>query len=97
MTHDRILTLKGSTWKGPFHLPRMQLECWQTLEELSTGEAPLSSVVIDKSVQELAVISSGAKRSREISNVLNAGEIPRFTRDGSVIKAFHERINESGH
>jgi N-acylglucosamine 2-epimerase len=27
--------LKGNMWKGPFHLPRMQLRCWQILEELS--------------------------------------------------------------
>ncbi len=26
--------LKGNTWKGPFHLPRMQLYCWQLLEEM---------------------------------------------------------------
>jgi len=26
--------LKGNTWKGPFHLPRMQLECWKILEEI---------------------------------------------------------------
>jgi N-acylglucosamine 2-epimerase len=24
--------LKGNLWKGPFHLPRMQLRCWQILE-----------------------------------------------------------------
>lgn len=23
---------KGSLWKGPFHLPRMHLACWQRLE-----------------------------------------------------------------
>jgi N-acylglucosamine 2-epimerase len=27
--------LKGNLWKGPFHLPRMQLRCWQILEQLS--------------------------------------------------------------
>lgn len=27
-------TAKGTWWKGPFHLPRMQLICWQLLEEL---------------------------------------------------------------
>ncbi len=27
--------LKGNLWKGPFHLPRMQLECWRLAEELS--------------------------------------------------------------
>jgi len=26
-------TLKGNLWKGPFHLPRMQLMCWQLLEQ----------------------------------------------------------------
>ena len=27
--------LKGNMWKGPFHLPRMQLYCWKLLEEMS--------------------------------------------------------------
>jgi N-acylglucosamine 2-epimerase len=27
-------TLKGNMWKGPFHLPRMQLYCWKLLEQL---------------------------------------------------------------
>ncbi len=27
------LRLKGSMWKGPFHLPRMLLRCWRMLEE----------------------------------------------------------------
>lgn len=26
--------LKGNMWKGPFHLPRMQLNCWKLLEEM---------------------------------------------------------------
>lgn len=26
--------LKGNGWKGPFHLPRMQLYCWKMLEEI---------------------------------------------------------------
>jgi N-acylglucosamine 2-epimerase len=26
--------LKGNLWKGPFHLPRMQLVCWELLESL---------------------------------------------------------------
>jgi N-acylglucosamine 2-epimerase len=26
--------LKGNMWKGPFHLPRMQLRCWQILEQM---------------------------------------------------------------
>ena len=31
----RISTrLKGNTWKGPFHLPRMQRYCWRLAEEL---------------------------------------------------------------
>ena len=24
--------LKGNLWKGPFHIPRMQLEAWKILE-----------------------------------------------------------------
>jgi N-acylglucosamine 2-epimerase len=27
-------TLKGNMWKGPFHLPRMQLYCWKLLEQI---------------------------------------------------------------
>jgi len=27
-------TIKGNLWKGPFHMPRMQLTCWQVLEEM---------------------------------------------------------------
>jgi len=27
-------TLKGNMWKGPFHLPRMQLNCWKLLERM---------------------------------------------------------------
>lgn len=30
-------TLKGNMWKGPFHLPRMQLYCWKLLEEMKRG------------------------------------------------------------
>jgi len=26
--------LKGNLWKGPFHLPRMQWQCWQLVDEL---------------------------------------------------------------
>ncbi len=26
--------LKGNLWKGPFHMPRMQLVCWRLLEEM---------------------------------------------------------------
>lgn len=28
------VSLKGNLWKGPFHLPRMQLACWRLLEEM---------------------------------------------------------------
>ena len=31
--------LKGNLWKGPFHMPRMQLVCWQILEEMKAGAA----------------------------------------------------------
>jgi N-acylglucosamine 2-epimerase len=27
--------LKGNLWKGPFHMPRMQLVCWQLLETMT--------------------------------------------------------------
>lgn len=27
-------TLKGNLWKGPFHLPRMQLRCWKLMQRL---------------------------------------------------------------
>lgn len=30
----RSVSLKGNLWKGPFHLPRMQLVAWKTLEEM---------------------------------------------------------------
>jgi N-acylglucosamine 2-epimerase len=30
-------SLKGNLWKGPFHLPRMQLRAWRLLEEASPG------------------------------------------------------------
>ncbi len=30
--------LKGNLWKGPFHLPRMQLYCWKLLEEMSLNQ-----------------------------------------------------------
>ena len=29
--------LKGNLFKGPFHLPRMQLVCWQILEQMRSG------------------------------------------------------------
>ncbi len=32
--------LKGNTWKGPFHVPRMQLVCWRILEEMAAGGGP---------------------------------------------------------
>ena len=35
----RISTpLKGNLWKGPFHLPRMQLKCWQVLEQIKAAQ-----------------------------------------------------------
>lgn len=30
-------TLKGNMWKGPFHLPRMQLNCWKLIESMASG------------------------------------------------------------
>jgi N-acylglucosamine 2-epimerase len=40
----RIATqLKGNLWKGPFHLPRMQLYCWRLVEELLTA-SPAAAV-----------------------------------------------------
>jgi len=30
--------LKGNLWKGPFHVPRMQLVCWRLVEELLEQE-----------------------------------------------------------
>ncbi|MFV0446481.1 MAG: AGE family epimerase/isomerase [Planctomycetaceae bacterium] len=33
----RSNSLKGSLWKGAFHLPRMQLECWRILDRLLTS------------------------------------------------------------
>jgi len=30
--------LKGNTWKGPFHLPRMQWYCWKLLEEMALSQ-----------------------------------------------------------
>ncbi|MCB0132197.1 MAG: AGE family epimerase/isomerase, partial [Caldilineaceae bacterium] len=30
---------KGNLWKGPFHLPRMQLTCWQLLTDMAEDEA----------------------------------------------------------
>ena len=31
--------LKGNLWKGPFHLPRMQLVCWKILERMQPERA----------------------------------------------------------
>ena len=31
--------LKGNLWKGPFHMPRMQLVCWKLLEEMSQARS----------------------------------------------------------
>ena len=37
-------TMKGNMWKAPFHIPRMQLVCWQILEEMrargKAGQGP---------------------------------------------------------
>lgn len=30
--------LKGNLWKGPFHLPRMQLVCWKILDAMQAGD-----------------------------------------------------------
>jgi N-acylglucosamine 2-epimerase len=30
---------KGGTWKGPFHLPRMQWYCWRLLQETPAAGA----------------------------------------------------------
>jgi N-acylglucosamine 2-epimerase len=30
------VTLKGNLWKGPFHIPRMQMMAWQILEEIKS-------------------------------------------------------------
>ncbi len=32
--------LKGNHWKGPFHVPRMQLYCWKLLEEAGRARLP---------------------------------------------------------
>ena len=32
--------LKGNLWKGPFHLPRMQLVCWKLIEEYYGSNEP---------------------------------------------------------
>lgn len=34
-------TFKGNLWKGPFHLPRMLLNCWQLLESEDFGKNPV--------------------------------------------------------
>ena len=39
--------LKGNHWKGPFHLPRMQLYCWQLLEEYLGREGTREAEVRD--------------------------------------------------
>lgn len=31
--------VKGNQWKGPFHLPRMQLYCWKLLERMKSSVA----------------------------------------------------------
>ena len=32
-------SVKGTLWKGPFHIPRMMLVCWQICKEMM-GDAP---------------------------------------------------------
>jgi len=32
-------TLKGNHWKGPYHLPRMQLQCWKLMEKMLTDHS----------------------------------------------------------
>lgn len=34
--------LKGGLWKGPFHMPRMQLVCWQLLRYSAPNSFPVS-------------------------------------------------------
>jgi len=36
------LEWKGNQWKGPFHIPRMQLNCWKLLEEMLENDATRS-------------------------------------------------------
>ncbi len=36
---SRSSTLKGNLWKGPFHLPRMQLVCWQLLKRWAAEQS----------------------------------------------------------
>ena len=39
------MSLKGNNWKGPFHLPRMQLVCWKILEEMKArGQSRVARV-----------------------------------------------------
>ena len=33
-------SLKGNLWKGPFHIPRMQLLCWQIVEQMLKDRLP---------------------------------------------------------
>jgi N-acylglucosamine 2-epimerase len=35
-------TAKGNQWKGPFHLPRMQLVCWKLLENFLCSRSETS-------------------------------------------------------
>ena len=34
--------LKGNLWKGPFHMPRMQLVCGHLIQDIRTQQAPTS-------------------------------------------------------
>ena len=38
--------LKGNLWKGPFHFPRMQYNCWQILEEMKLSMAPVAKTPV---------------------------------------------------
>ena len=36
-------TLKGNLWKGPFHIPRMQLICWKLMEKILASQSGAAS------------------------------------------------------
>lgn len=40
------VSMKGSVWKGPFHLPRMQWKCWQLCEEALSNSAPSEKDIV---------------------------------------------------
>lgn len=39
-------TAKGNLWKGPFHLPRMQLVCWKLLESTESTRPPAPNTMV---------------------------------------------------